>query len=223
MTAESVTPTNSVPTAAVLISGGGTNLQAFIDAIAADQLKLQLGLVLSNNPTAGGLERAALANIPTRCVNHRDFASREAYDAALVAALEVTSPDVVILAGFMRILTPVFIDAFAGRIFNIHPSLLPKYPGLNTHQRALEAGDQWHGSTVHFATPQLDGGPRVVQGRVPVHDDDNVESLAARVLQIEHRIYPLAIELFVAQRLRFRGGDAILDGEKLDSPIIITD
>jgi phosphoribosylglycinamide formyltransferase-1 len=207
------------PSAAVLISGGGTNLQAFIDATLAGELDIEIGVVLSNKPAAAGLDRARKANIPVECVEHRDFPEREAFDAALVAVLDRYQPDIIVLAGFMRILTPVFIDHFAGRIFNIHPSLLPKYPGLDTHQRAIDAGDEWHGSTVHFATEELDGGPRVIQGRVPVIAGDTAATLAARVLEVEHQIYPHAVSLFAAGRLEYRDGGAWLDGRPLDEPI----
>ena len=206
-------------TAAVLISGGGTNLQAFIDNIAAGELDLEICVVLSNKPGVAGLERASKAGIPVECVEHRDFPEREAFDAALVETLDRYSPDLVILAGFMRILTPVFIDHFAGRIMNIHPSLLPKYPGLNTHQRAIDAGDDWAGSTVHFATEELDGGPRIIQGRVPVQPDDTASTLAARVLKVEHQIYPEAAALFAAGRLELKAGKAWLDDAPLEEPI----
>lgn len=205
--------------AAILISGGGTNLQAFIDAVTAGELDLKLSVVLSNRATAGGLARAEKAGIPTACVDHRAYPDREAFDAALIETLAPYAVDIVILAGFMRILTPVFIEQFAGKIFNIHPSLLPKYRGLNTHERAIDAGERWHGSTVHFATEQLDGGPRVLQGRVPVLPDDSPETLAARVLDIEHRIYPQAVSLFVSGRLQFRDGHAWMDGEPLLVPL----
>jgi len=205
--------------AAVLISGSGTNLQAFIDQVKAGELDLDLSVVVSNKPDAAGLERARNAGIPVECIPHRDFPSREAFDSMLMATLDRYAPDVIILAGFMRILTPAFIRHFAGRIFNIHPSLLPKYPGLDTHQRAIEAGDGWAGSTVHFATEQLDGGPRVIQGRVRVLPDDTAQTLAARVLEVEHRIYPRAVALFAAGRLEYRNGSAWLDGKRLDEPL----
>jgi phosphoribosylglycinamide formyltransferase-1 len=205
--------------AAVLISGGGTNLQSFIDKVASGSLDLELAVVLSNKPAAAGLERARRAGIPVECVEHGDYPDRESFDAALVDTLDRYAPDLIILAGFMRILTPVFIEHFAGRIFNIHPSLLPKYPGLDTHQRAIDAGDEWAGSTVHFATEELDGGPAVIQGRVPVLPDDTADTLAARVLKVEHRIYPQAAALFAAGRLRYRDGAAWLDGERLDQPL----
>lgn len=205
--------------AAVLISGSGTNLQSFIDKVASGTLDLGLAVVLSNKPGAAGLERARQAGIPVECVQHGDYPDRESFDAALVDTLDRYAPDLIVLAGFMRILTPVFIDHFAGRIFNIHPSLLPKYPGLDTHQRAIDAGDEWAGSTVHFATEELDGGPPIIQGRVPVLPDDTADTLAARVLAVEHRIYPEAAALFAAGRLRYKDGGAWLDGERLDQPI----
>jgi phosphoribosylglycinamide formyltransferase-1 len=209
----------SATRAAVLISGGGTNLQAFIDATQSGELDLELKVVLSNKPQAGGLDRARQANISVECVEHKSYPEREQFDAELVSVLSEYEPDLIILAGFMRILTPVFIDQFAGRIFNIHPSLLPKYPGLNTHQMAIDAGDSWHGSTVHFATRELDGGPRIIQGRVPVLPDDSAETLAARVLKIEHQIYPQAVALFAAGRLEYRDGSAWLDGVRMDEPL----
>lgn len=206
-------------TAAVLISGSGTNLQSFIDKTSSGDLDLDIRVVLSNEPAAAGLARARKAGISVECVEHRRYGQRESFDAALVETLGQYSPDLVILAGFMRILTPVFINRFAGRILNIHPSLLPKYPGLNTHQQAIDAGDRWHGSTVHFVTEKLDGGPPVVQGRVPVLPADTAASLAARVLRVEHEIYPQAASLFAAGRLEYRDGDAWLDGQRLDQPL----
>lgn len=205
--------------AAVLISGSGTNLQSFIDNVASGELDLDISVVLSNVSGAGGLERARKAGIPVECVEQRNFPDRDAFDAALMDTLDRYAPDVIILAGFMRILSPAFIRHYAGRVFNIHPSLLPRYPGLDTHRRAIEAGDQWHGSTVHFATEELDGGPRVIQGRVRVRPDDTAETLAARVLLLEHQIYPRAIELFAAGRLKFGNGAAWLDGKRLDEPL----
>lgn len=210
---------SSGASAAVLISGSGTNLQAFIDATLSGELDLDLKVIVSNKPAAAGLDRARKANIDTECVDHRNYPDREQFDAALISTLDQYQPDLIILAGFMRILTPVFIDHFAGRIFNIHPSLLPKYPGLDTHQRAIDAGDKWHGSTVHFATEELDGGPRIIQGRVPVLAGDTAETLAARVLEVEHQIYPQAAALFAAGRLEYRDGGAWLDGARLNEPL----
>lgn len=206
-------------TCAVLVSGGGTNLQAFIDAVAAQTLDIELAVVISNRPDAFGLERAKSAGIDALCVDHTLFDSRESFDDELAGTLERYRPELVMLAGFMRILTPTFVNRFAGRLLNIHPSLLPRHPGLNTHQRALDAGDQWHGSTVHFVTEQLDGGPPIVQGRVPVRDDDDVMTLAARVLKLEHRIYPHAVGLMAAGRVEYREHKAWLDGRPLAAPI----
>jgi phosphoribosylglycinamide formyltransferase-1 len=205
--------------AAVLISGGGTNLQAFIDEVAAGQLELDLSVVLSNRPDAAGLERARNANITVECIRHQDYAQRALYDAALVETLDQYQPDVIILAGFMRILTGTFVDHFSGRVLNIHPSLLPKFPGLDTHQRAIDAGEKCHGSTVHFVTEDLDGGPPIIQGQVAVMPGDSPAELAARVLAVEHKIYPEAARLFAAGRIECRDGSAWLDGERLTEPL----
>jgi phosphoribosylglycinamide formyltransferase-1 len=207
--------------AAVLISGGGSNLQAFIDATASGELPLNLCVVLSNKPTAAGLVRARKAGISVECVAHQDYPQRALFDAALVETLDKYQPDLIILAGFMRILTTTFVDHFAGRILNIHPSLLPKYPGLDTHQRAIDAGDQWHGCTVHFVTAELDSGAAIIQGRVPVLAGDTADELAARVLVVEHKIYPQATAMIAAGRLEYRDGCAWLDGERLEEPVQI--
>ncbi len=204
---------------AILISGSGTNLQAFIDAVAAGTLDVELAVVISNRRDAHGLARASEAGVDTVCIEHTAFADREHFDAALAEAIDGYAADLVVLAGFMRILTPAFVARFEGRLLNIHPSLLPKYPGLDTHRRAIEAGDRWHGSTVHFVTDELDGGPRIIQGRVPVLPDDDPERLAARVLAVEHQIYPRAVELLAAGRVECRDGRVWLDGEPLDEPI----
>lgn len=200
---------------AVMISGRGSNMQAFIDACANGELDAGISIVISNNPDAAGLRRAADAGITTVCIDHRDFDSREAFDQALVQQLQACQVDLVILAGFMRILTPVFIQAFAGRLLNIHPSLLPKYPGLHTHQRALDAGDSEAGVTVHFVTPQLDGGPPVIQARVPVLAGDTADTLAARVIVQEHIIYPIAARWHIQGRLRLSERGACLDGDSI--------
>ena len=200
---------------AILISGRGSNLQAFIDAIENGQLDAEIALVVSNNPQAQGLEKATSAGINTQCINHRNFSNREDFDGALVTCLNAEQIDLVILAGFMRILTPVFIDTFAGRLLNIHPSLLPKYPGLNTHQRALDAGDTVAGVTVHFVTAELDGGPAILQATVPVIDGDTAETLAQRVIVEEHIIYPIAAQWFLQGRLKLTEQGAIFDGQAL--------
>jgi len=205
--------------AAVLISGSGTNLQAIIDEVAAGQLDLDLSVVLSNQPDAAGLERARKADIGVECIRHRDYPERKLFDAALIETLDKFKPELIILAGFMRILTPTFINHFSGRVLNIHPSLLPKFPGLDTHQHAIDAGEEWHGSTVHFVTEELDGGPAIIQGRVPVMPDDSAAELAARVLAVEHRIYPEAARMFAAGRLECRDGATWLDGERLTEPL----
>jgi phosphoribosylglycinamide formyltransferase 1 len=207
------------PSAAVLISGGGTNLQAFIDAVRRGQLQLELKVVASNKADAYGLQRARAAGIPTQCVAGAAFANRSDYDRALLDALAPYRPGLVLLAGFMRILTTAFLTHYDGRILNIHPSLLPRFPGLDTHRRALDAGDRWHGCTVHFVTEQLDGGPRIIQGRVPVLADDTASRLAERVLAVEHRIYPQAAALVASGRVVCRDGEAWLDGKRLAEPL----
>lgn len=200
------------PRLAVLISGQGSNLQAFIDACDRGELPAQIALVISNNPEAAGLQRAERAGIATKCINHRDYESREAFDEALVDALRAHAVDLVILAGFMRILTAVLIEPYLGRMLNIHPSLLPEYPGLKTHQRALDAGDSEAGATVHFVTQELDGGPPVIQARVPIQHGDTADSLAARVAAQEHTIYPIAARWYLEERLALSGNGATLDG-----------
>ena len=195
----------------VLISGGGSNLQSIIDATHAG-LGIELRAVISNRPDAYGLERARRAGIPVAVLEHGEFDGREQYDQALAALIDRHHPALVVLAGFMRILSDGFVRHYQGRMLNIHPSLLPKFRGLNTHARAIEAGETEHGATVHFVTPELDAGPIVIQARVPVHDDDSPESLAARVLTEEHRIYPQAIAWYAAGRLSLEHGRACLDG-----------
>jgi len=200
---------------AVLISGRGSNLQAFIEASASGALSADIAVVISNNPAAAGVQLATGAGIPTRCIDHRAFSSREAFDAALAAEVGLWDVDLVILAGFMRILTPAFIQPFSGRLLNVHPSLLPRYPGLNTHQRALDAGDREAGVTVHFVTLELDGGPPIIQARVPILPGDTAQSLADRVVVQEHRIYPLAAQWAIAGRLQLTDHGACLDGEPI--------
>ena len=173
---------------AILISGSGTNLQAFIDCVARGDLDLDLTVVFSNRPDAFGLERASRVGIPTACIRHQDFSDRVSFDRAVIEELDQWRPDLIVLAGFMRILSPAFVNHYTGKILNIHPALLPAYPGLHTHQRVLDAGDTWHGSTVHFVTEELDGGPRILQGRLPVIQTESAEQLEARVQAIEHQI-----------------------------------
>ena len=205
---------------AILVSGSGTNLQAFIDAVAAGSLDLDLCVVFSNNPNAFGLKRAERAGIPTACIQHGDFPDRESFDRAVIAELDRWNPELLILAGFMRILSPAFVSHYEGKILNIHPALLPKYPGLNTHQRVLDAGDEWHGSTVHFVTEELDGGPRILQGRLPVDPKESADELQHRVQTIEHKIYPQAAGLVGSGRVVFRNGRAWIDGELADEPML---
>ena len=200
---------------AVLISGSGSNLQAFIDAVAGKRLDADIVCVISNRADAFGLERAQRADIPTEVLDHKTFASRETFDAALQQRIDAYTPDLVVLAGFMRILTDSFVRNYHGRLLNIHPSLLPKYPGLNTHQRAIDAGDREAGATVHFVTEELDGGSAIVQARVPIIAGDDAASLAQRVLEKEHAIYPLAAQWFAEGRLRLEGRHALLDGAVL--------
>jgi phosphoribosylglycinamide formyltransferase 1 len=199
----------------ILFSGSGSNLQSFIDACADGSLPATIAGAISNNPEAPGLQRAGKAGIPAQVVNHREHASREDFDAALVQAIDAFSPDLVVLAGFMRILTPAFVRHYAGRLVNIHPSLLPRYPGLHTHARAIEAGDSEAGATVHFVTEELDGGPAILQARVPVLAGDTPQTLAARVLSKEHRIYPLAVRWFAEGRLTLNQNKVTLDGQLL--------
>ena len=203
------------PRLAILISGRGSNLQAFIDACATGELDARISIVVSNNPDAAGLGRAEKASIPNLCIDHRNYASREDFDQALVNALRPLDVDLVILAGFMRILTPVLIEPFQGQLMNIHPSLLPKYPGLHTHKCALEAGDQEAGVTVHFVTQELDGGPPILQARVPIMPRDTPEALAARVAIQEHIIYPIAARWFLEGRLTLTGEGATLEGRAI--------
>ncbi|MDX1589836.1 MAG: phosphoribosylglycinamide formyltransferase [Oleiphilaceae bacterium] len=204
----------------VLISGSGSNLQALMEAAAGQRLGGgEIVAVISNRPDAGGLKRAAGVGIPGHSLNHRDYPDRPGFDRALSTLIDGYRPDLVVLAGFMRILTDDFVNHYQGRLINIHPSLLPAYPGLHTHRRALEAGDREHGATVHFVTAQLDGGPAIVQGRVPVLRDDTPERLAARVLTQEHRIYPAAVRWFCQGRLQLGDNGVLLDGAPLAHPV----
>jgi phosphoribosylglycinamide formyltransferase-1 len=198
-----------------LISGSGSNLQAFIDAVEQHTLKAKIALVISNKAGVKGLERAQNAQISTAVLEHVSFPDRLAFDRALIALIDRQQPDAVILAGFMRILTPEFVSHYEGKLFNIHPSLLPKYPGLHTHQRAIDNGDTLAGASVHFVVPELDAGPLVVQASVPVLPGDDASTLAHRVLMKEHIIYPMAIRWFLENRLRLTPKGAELDGSLL--------
>jgi len=197
----------------VLISGRGSNLQAIAEAIQQGTLPARLCAVISNNPDAAGLRYARTAGIPCEVIDHRHFPARNAFDEVLERAIDKYRPDLVVLAGFMRILGGRFIEHYQGRLINIHPSLLPRFPGVDTHRRAIEAGAREHGATVHFVTDVVDGGPRIIQARVPVRPDDTPVSLAERVLAQEHRIFPLAIAWFCQNRLTMSDGQVLLDGE----------
>ncbi|MEQ5807989.1 phosphoribosylglycinamide formyltransferase [Alteromonas sp. NFXS44] len=207
--------TTAKPRLCVLISGNGSNLQAMIDSIEAGQLQAEIVAVISNRPDVFGLERAGKAGIPAHCLDHKDFSDRDEFDAKLQSLIDSFSPDGVVLAGFMRILTPEFVEHFSGKLLNIHPSLLPKYKGLHTHQRAIDNGDKEHGVSVHFVTPELDGGPVIIQSRVPVFEDDTADELAERVQEQERRIYPLVLKWFVAGRLTMKDNKAVLDDKIL--------
>ena len=211
---------SSRPRIAVLASGAGSNAEAIAAACESGELPAQLALILSNVPGAGVLARAEARRIPARCIAHRDYPSRDAFELALLEALRAAAVDFVALAGFMRILTDRFIGEYCGSLLNIHPSLLPKYPGLGTHQRAIDAGDSEAGASVHFVTAQLDGGPNILQARVPVLPDDDAETLAARVRREEHRIYPTALAWCVGGRVVYRDGRVIMDGKALTKPCI---
>lgn len=213
----------SKPRLLILLSGSGSNLQAFIDAQKAQRLDADIVAVISNKADAYGLERARQAGIEARCIEHKKFDSREAFDQALATEIHSFKADLIILAGFMRILTAGFVRQFKGRLLNIHPSLLPKYPGLNTHQRAIEAGDNFAGLSIHFVTEELDGGPIIAQNKVAINKDDTADELAARVLVQEHKVYPLVAQWFVSGRLQFKSGQVYLDQEPLNTPIMMSD
>jgi phosphoribosylglycinamide formyltransferase-1 len=197
---------------AVLISGSGTNLQSIIDAIEAKELDAKIQVVLSNRADAYGLVRAKKQGIPVEVLDHKRFSSREAFDQAVVDILRDRGVELVVLAGFMRLLSPVFVAAYSNRIMNIHPALLPAFPGLHVQKRALEHGVRFSGCTVHFVNQACDEGPIIIQAAVPVFPDDTEESLAARILEQEHRIYPRAIQLYSEGRLRIEGRRVFVDG-----------
>ncbi len=204
----------------VLISGSGSNLQAIIDACASGAIDGEIVAVISNRGDAYGLQRAQAAAIPTEVLDHRDYPDRESFDRALMARIDHYRRALVVLAGFMRILTPAFARHYAGRMLNIHPSLLPHFQGLHTHRRALEADHEVHGASVHFVTEELDGGPVVLQAEVPVLPGDDESTLAARVLEQEHRIYPAVIQWFAEGRLRMDPQKGVvLDEDALEQPV----
>jgi phosphoribosylglycinamide formyltransferase 1 len=199
----------------VLISGSGSNLQALIGLAKKHSEKMNIAAVISNNPDAYGLQRAKEAGIEAVSLSHRDFETREAFDQVLMKAVETYQPDLIVLAGFMRILTDAFVSKYLGKLINIHPSLLPKYPGLNTHSRVLAAGDELHGASIHFVTSELDGGPLIHQAAFHIEDNDIPDILKTKVQQLEHVIYPQVVEWFIDERLELKGNQAMLDGEPI--------
>ena len=203
----------------VLISGRGSNLQAILDQAVSGELPVEVAAVVSNRPGVHGLERARQAGVPALELDHKNFADRPEFEAALIETIDHRHPDLVVLAGFMRVLTAGFTEHYRGRLLNIHPSLLPKFRGLHTHERAIAAGETEHGASIHFVTAELDGGPVIVQARVPVLPGDDSDALAARVLEQEHRLYPLAIRWFAEQRLRLEGEQVWFDGQPLVEPL----
>lgn len=203
----------------ILISGSGSNLQAIIDAVDAGDIIGHISAVISNRPDVFGLERAQSAGIHTEVIDHTEYKSREIFDLNLIRKVDEFEPDLVILAGFMRILTPDFVRRYSGKLINIHPSLLPKYQGLHTHKRAIEAGDKEHGASVHFVTEELDGGPVFIQASVPVLEGDTPEQLAQRVLVQEHKIFPIAVKWFMEGRVQLQNGTPHMDGVSLEGNI----
>ncbi len=208
------------PRLAILISGNGSNLQSIIDAIEKGFLRASISLVLSNNPDAYGLTRATRHGIATRVLDHRDFANREAFDEALREILDAVSPDLIVLAGFMRILGRAFIDAFPGRILNIHPSLLPAYKGLNTHQRALDNQETRHGVSIHLVTAELDDGPVLLQGSYPIEPGDIAEDLQRKGHRLEHQMYPQLLQWFSDNRIHIDQGTVYFEQQPLKAPIL---
>ena len=204
----------------VLISGSGSNLQAIIEAIKNNQLDAEIAAVISNQVNAKGLNRAARENITTHVIDHRSYPSRELFDQAMMQVIDPLQPDLVVLAGFMRILSDDFITHYRHHLINIHPSLLPKYKGLNTHQKAIDNQDKLHGASVHYVDIELDSGPVVLQAEVPVLANDNAETLATRVLDEEHKIYPMAIQLYVEGRIRFDDDKLLFDDQPLIRPLL---
>jgi phosphoribosylglycinamide formyltransferase-1 len=204
----------------ILISGTGRNLQAIIEAVEDSSLRAEIAAVICNNPAAPGLRLAERAGIPTQVVDHRAYPSRDTFEDALREHIDRCSPDLVVLAGFMRILGSGFVQHYRGRLLNIHPSLLPRYPGLDTHGRALANGERWHGASVHYVTEDVDGGPVILQGRTAIQPGDTPEKLAERVMrEVEVKIYPRALAWAAEGRLGMQGSQAILDGRILEQPV----
>lgn len=207
---------------AILISGRGSNLQAIINGISSGELPAEIRLICSNRPNAAGLSLAKRAGIPAQVLEHDVFDNTDAFDEALVDVIDSHGVELILLAGFMRILSPAFVKHFAGRILNIHPSLLPKFQGLHTHERALQANADRHGASVHFVTEELDSGPVIVQASVPILPNDDADRLAQRVLVQEHRIYPLAVRWYAEGRIRLGTDGVIMDGKLLTAPVLLT-
>lgn len=210
----------------VLISGVGSNLQAIIDAIETKENKTQninaeIIAIISNKSTAAGLERARKHAIPAYVLPTQKSQTRQAYDERLSEVLTRLNPDLIVLAGFMRIFTDALVNQFKGKMINIHPSLLPKYRGLNTHQRAIEAGDSEHGCSVHFVTPELDGGPVIAQAKISIEPDDNINSLSGKVQLLEHKLYPLIVNWFAQRRLELKHEQVFFDGTALSEPYLM--
>src|SRR5690554_1368099 len=208
-----------LPTIVVLASGSGTNLQALIDASRERDFPGEILAVGCNRPGAFALERAAQANLKTFVLDHTNYGSREEFDGALLARLREFNPDLIVLAGFMRILTSDFVRAFRGRILNVHPSLLPAYTGLNTHQRVLDAGEAVHGVSIHFVTEELDGGPVIAQAEIRVQAGDTAETLSERVQQQEHQLYPIVVRWFCEGRVQLAAEGVLFDGQRLEQPL----
>ncbi len=207
----------------VLISGRGSNLLSLHNACETGQIKGTICAVISNRPDAKGLDYARQHSIPAEAIDHKNFTERSAFDEKLMSTIEKYQPDLVILAGFMRILGNDFTHHFKGRMLNIHPSLLPLYPGLHTHKRALENKDKTHGASIHFVTSELDGGPVIMQASLDIKKDHTSDTLAAAVLKLEHQLYPLVVSIFCEGRIQLQGNKAMLDGTLLNKPIQMAD
>ena len=211
---------NQNATATILISGSGSNLQAFIDLISSKILKLNILAVISDNKNAHGLIRAKKAKIKTICIENKKYPNKKNFDQKLSEIIDMFDPNFIFLAGFMRILRKDFVKKYEGKIINIHPSLLPKYPGLNTHQRAIKSNEKWHGCSVHFVTEEVDEGPLIMQSKIPILNNDSSDKLAIRVLKREHIIYPKTVELLISGRIKYKNSQAWLDGKLLQKPIM---
>ena len=199
----------------MLISGGGSNLQALIEDSQRADAPYKIVGVVSNRPQAGGLQHAENANIPQQVINHQDFNGRQQFDQAMIEAIDSWQPDLVVLAGFMRILTDDFVTYYLGRMINIHPALLPSYPGLDTHQRVIDAGETHHGASVHYVIPELDAGPVILQAKVAIKAAESADELAARVLTLEHKIYPQCLRWIAEGKVTFKNNRVYLAGELL--------